>query len=74
MIVKKDKFAIYDALNPFFGILMEGLAGLVDGEHFFETIADDAFLDFRYNFPGWPLTIRGRAAVQRLTRPGPHHA
>ena len=38
MIVRKDKYVIYDALNPFFGILMEGLAGLVDGEHFFETI------------------------------------
>jgi uncharacterized protein len=50
--VKKDKYASYDALNPFFGILMEGLAGLVDGEHFFEIIAEDAFFDFRYNFPG----------------------
>ena len=61
--MKKDKYAIYDALNPFFGILMKGLAGLVDGEHFFETIADDALFDFRYNFPGWPLTIRGRAGL-----------
>jgi ketosteroid isomerase-like protein len=60
-IVKKDKYAIYDALNPFFEIVLEGLAGLVDGKHFFETIADDASFDFRYNFPGWPLTIRGRA-------------
>ena len=61
--MKKDKYASYDALNPFFGILMEGLAGLVDGEHFFEIIAEDAFFDFRYNFPGWPVTIQGRAAL-----------
>jgi hypothetical protein len=32
MIVKKDRYTIYDVLNPFFGILREGLAGLVDGE------------------------------------------
>jgi hypothetical protein len=57
----KSKYAIFDALNPFFEIVQEGLTGLVDGKHFFDTIADDAFFDFRYNFPGWPLTIRGRA-------------
>jgi hypothetical protein len=63
MIVKKRKYLIYDALNPFFAILMEGLAGLVDGEHFFETIAEDALFDFRYNFPGCALTIRGRLGL-----------
>jgi hypothetical protein len=42
-------------------MVQEGLTGLVDGKHFFDTIAEDAFFDFRYNFPGWSLTIRGRA-------------
>jgi ketosteroid isomerase-like protein len=40
---------------------MEGLRGLVDGDHYFDTIAEDAFFEFRYHFPGWPATIRGRA-------------
>jgi uncharacterized protein len=40
---------------------MEGLRGLVDGEHFFDTLADDTVFEFRYHFPGWPVTIRGRA-------------
>ena len=61
LIMAKDKYAIFDALNPFFEIVQKGLTGLVDGKHFFDAIADDAFFDFRYNFPGWPLTIRGRA-------------
>ncbi len=56
----KSKYAAFDALNPFFEIVQEGLTGLVDGKHFFDTIADDALFDFRYNFPGWPLTIQGR--------------
>jgi uncharacterized protein len=57
----KSKYARFDALNLFFDIIQEGLAGLVDGKHFFDTIAEDATFDFRYNFPGWPMTIRGRA-------------
>jgi uncharacterized protein len=40
---------------------MEGLRGLVDGDHYFDTIGEDAFFEFRYRFPGWPPTIRGRA-------------
>jgi ketosteroid isomerase-like protein len=26
----------------------------------FDAIAEDALFEFRYHFPGWPLTIRGR--------------
>lgn len=59
----KSKYAIFAALNPFLDIVLEGLTGIVDGKHFFDAIADDAFFDFRYDFPGWPRTIRGRAAL-----------
>jgi uncharacterized protein len=59
----KSKFETYEALNPFFDIVLEGLTGLVDGNHFFDAIADDAVFDFRYDFPGWPRTIRGRAEL-----------
>ena len=59
----KSKYAIFDALNPFLDIVLEGLTGLVDGKHFFDMIADDAIFDFRYDFPGWPRTIRGRPAL-----------
>jgi uncharacterized protein len=51
----------FEALDPFFGVVMEGLRGLVDGEHFFDAIADDAVFEFRYRFPGWPVMIQGRA-------------
>jgi uncharacterized protein len=57
----KTKYAVFDALRPFFEIVKKGLSGLVDGEHFFDTIADDAFFEFLYEFPGWPRTILGRA-------------
>ena len=57
----KTGYAVFEALNPFFEVVQKGLSGLVDGEHYFDTIAEDAFFEFRYQFPGWPLTIRGRA-------------
>jgi len=60
-IVPKSKYAKYEALNPFFEIVMKGLTGLVDGDHYFDAVAEDALFEFRYNFPGWPLTIKGRS-------------
>ena len=48
-------------MNPFFEVVMKGLSGLVDGEHYFDTFADNAIFESRYHFPGWPLIIRGRA-------------
>src|SRR5579862_4645086 len=59
--MKKNRYAVFEALNPFFEIVLRGLSGLVDGEHFFDTFADDAIFESRYRFPGWPETIRGRA-------------
>ena len=39
----KAKYEVFEALNPFFEVVMEGLRGLVDGDHYFDTIAEDAF-------------------------------
>src|SRR6202158_528254 len=58
--MKKTRYAVFEALNPFFEIILRGLSGLVDGEHYFDTFADDAIFESRYHFPGWPVTIRGR--------------
>ena len=43
---------IFGALNPFFNVVLKGLKGLVDGEHYFDTFAEDAIFESRYNFPG----------------------
>jgi ketosteroid isomerase-like protein len=51
----------FEALNPFFKVVLRGLRGLVAGKHHFDTFADDAVFESRYYFPGWPATIRGRA-------------
>lgn len=57
----ENKIRSLKALDPFFEVVQKGLAEFVDGEHYFDTIADDAVFEFLYYFPGWPKTIRGRA-------------
>jgi uncharacterized protein len=56
----KAPYENFEALDPFFDVVMKGLRGLVDGEHFFDAIAEDAVFEFRYHFPGWPQMVRGR--------------
>ena len=53
-------YQAFEALDPFFEVVMKGLRGLVDGTHYFDTFAEDAIFESRYHFPGWPVTIRGR--------------
>ena len=60
------EYAAFKALDPFFEVVQKGLSEFVDGDHYFDTIADDAVFEFRYNFPGWPHTIRGRANLMAL--------
>jgi hypothetical protein len=31
---------------------MKGLSGVVDGDHYFDTVAEDAMFEFLYEFPG----------------------
>src|SRR5580698_10887975 len=58
---KTANYKVFEALNPFFEVVLRGLSGLVDGEHYFDTFAEDAIFESRYHFPGWPVTIQGRA-------------
>jgi ketosteroid isomerase-like protein len=60
-LMTKSQYEVFEALNPFFEVVMKGLHGLVDGDHYFDTFAEDAIFESRYHFPGWPVTIRGRA-------------
>ena len=60
------RYAAFTALDPFFNITQQGLKGLVDGDHYFDTIADNAVFEFRYIFPGWPQKLDSRAALMAL--------
>jgi ketosteroid isomerase-like protein len=60
--------AEFAALEPFFRIVQEGLAGLVDGGHFFELLAEDVVVEYVVSVPGYPRRVRGREAVADLYR------
>ena len=60
------EYAVFKALDPFFRVVEQGLSGFVDGDHYFDTIADDALFEFRYNFPGFPQTVSGRTNLMTL--------
>lgn len=48
--------------GPFFRIIMDGLKGEVDGEHFWDAVAEDAVFEFLYKIPGFTNKIEGRKA------------
>jgi len=52
-VLKAKNYTAFEALKPYFELVEEGLSGLVDGDHYFDTIADDAYFEFLYDFPGW---------------------
>ncbi|GAA2512026.1 NmrA family NAD(P)-binding protein [Winogradskya humida] len=56
------------ALEPFFRIVEQGLAGLVDEGHYFDQLADDAVFEYVISVPGYPRQVVGREAVAGLYR------
>ncbi len=60
------QYAAFAALDPFFAVVMQGMAGDVDGNHYFDAIADDAVFEFLYHFPGFPTKVVGREALMAL--------
>lgn len=64
--MQKPDYRDFEALDPFFEIIMKALDGLVDGAHFFDAFAEDAIFESRYQFPGWPEMIRSRAELMAI--------
>src|SRR5450631_3650191 len=63
------ELADFQVLDPFFRIIEEGVAGLVDGEHFFDLPAEDVVFEYVITVPGYPRRVEGRQAVAELYRP-----
>jgi ketosteroid isomerase-like protein len=63
-----DEVGDVAALDPFFRIIEEGLAGFVDGEHFFDLLAEDVIFEFVISVPGYRRRVDGRRAVAELYR------
>jgi ketosteroid isomerase-like protein len=68
-----DNTEDFRALEPFFRLIEEGLAGLVDGGHFFDLLADDVVFEFIITVPDYPRQVVGRDNLIELYR-GYHSA
>jgi uncharacterized protein len=57
-----NKYSAYAGAEPYFALVRRALGDLVDGEHFFDVIADDISYEVRYDL-GWPRVVRGRSEL-----------
>ncbi len=58
--------AQYVAMRPYFQVVAEGLAGLVDGTDFFDMHAEDVVVEYVITVPDYPRRIVGRDALAEL--------
>ncbi|SEL30607.1 nuclear transport factor 2 family protein [Streptacidiphilus jiangxiensis] len=63
-----DDTPLVGADSPFFRIIREGLDGLVDGEDYYDLLADDVVIEFVITVPGYPRRVQGRQAIEDLYR------
>ena len=64
----KKKYSEFEASKPYFDLVREAVGNLVDGEHFFDIVADNVVYEVLYDFPGWPRIIEGRANLMENFR------
>lgn len=60
--IDRNHPAFRENAAPFYNVIMEGLKGEVDGNHFWDAVAENAVFEFLYNFPGFTNRIEGRKA------------
>lgn len=60
-------YEAYAPVAPYFDLVRDALGDLVDGEHFFESVADDIVYEVLYDL-GWPRVIEGRSALMAAFR------
>jgi ketosteroid isomerase-like protein len=58
----------YEGARPYFELVRSALGDLVDGEHFFDVVADDIAYEVLYDLGGWPRLIEGRADLMAKFR------
>ncbi len=57
----------FGAQGPFFHIIRQGLEGLVDGEDYFDLLAEDVVIEYVITVPGYPDASRGAKASSTST-------
>jgi ketosteroid isomerase-like protein len=55
--------APFGANSPFFLIIKEGLDSLVDGDDYFDLLAQDVVFEYVISVPGYPRRVEGRQNI-----------
>jgi ketosteroid isomerase-like protein len=58
--MQNPQYAAYKPADAYFNLVRRALGGLVDGEHFFDIVAEGVVYEVLYDIAGWPRVIRGR--------------
>jgi uncharacterized protein len=66
--MRNPKYAVYKGAEPYFNLVRRAVGDIVDGEHFFDIVADNVVYEVLYDIAGWPQTIRGRADLMAQFR------
>jgi uncharacterized protein len=53
----------FGADGPFFRVIREGLKGLVEGDDYFDLLADDVVFEYVISVPGYPRRVQGRQSI-----------
>jgi hypothetical protein len=59
----------FTAVDPFFRVIEAGLGDLVEGEHFFDLLADRVVFEYVITVPCYPGRVEGRDKIAELYRP-----
>ena len=62
------RYEVYRPAKPYFDLVRGALGDLVEGEHFFDVVAEDIVYEVLYYIAGWPRIVRGRAELMSLFR------
>jgi ketosteroid isomerase-like protein len=65
--MSSERYAAYAGAEPYFELIRTALGDLVDGDHFFDVVAEDIAYEVRYEL-GWPRVIRGRTDLMATFR------
>ena len=66
--MRNPKYPAHEGAEPYFHLVRRALGDLVDGEHFFDIVADNIVYEVLYEIAGWPRAIRGRADLMAQFR------
>lgn len=60
---RRPRRSSFGADGPFFRLIREGLKGLVDGDDYFDLLADDVIFEYVISVPGYPTRVQGRQSI-----------